>query len=82
MREIQKHHIVDLFVWVDDMLPKQPTGVGRKSNLTDNELLTILVWDGLTEPHKNLSSVYSWIEREYCDYFPHLPKYQNFVAHV
>lgn len=81
MHAIQKQHIVDLFVWVDDSLPKriQP---GRPSILTDSELLTILIWDGLTEPHKNLSSVYDWIAREYGDYFPKLPKYQNFVAHV
>lgn len=54
---------------------------GAKSVLSDSELLTILIWDGLTEPHKYLSSAYAWIEREYRDYFPKLPKYQNFVAH-
>lgn len=84
MREIQKQHIVDLFVWVDDSLPKQgeQTKSGRPSILTDSELLTILIWDGLTEPHKNLSSLYDWIVREYGDCFPRLPKYQNFVAHI
>lgn len=84
MRAVQKQHIVDVFVWVDDNLPKQRNSKlgGRPSVLTNSELLTILVWDGLTEPHKNLSSVYAWIEREYGDYFPKLPKYQNFVAHV
>jgi hypothetical protein len=80
MHAIQKQHIVDLFVWVDDSLPKQ-VQLGRPSVLTDSELLTVLIWDGLCEPHKNLSSLYSWIEREYGDYFPRLPKYQNFVAH-
>lgn len=81
MRALQKHHIVDLFVLVDDNLPKQ-VKPGVKSTLRDSELLTILIWDGLTEPHKNLKSVYNWIDREYIDYFPRLPKYQNFVAHV
>lgn len=81
MQALQKQHIVDVFVWVDDSLPKQ-IQTGRPSALSDGELLTILIWDGLTEPHKNLSAVYSWIEREYGDYFPRLPKYQNFVAHV
>lgn len=81
MSALQKHHIVDLFVWVDDSLPKD-VKCGARPVLRDSELLTILIWDGLTEPHKNLSSVYSWIEREYPDYFPRLPKYQNFVAHV
>lgn len=83
MRELQKQHIVDIFVWVDDSLPKPVNNRlgGRPSALSDSELLTILVWDGLTEPHKNLSSVYTWIAREYPDYFPKLPAYQNFVAH-
>lgn len=84
MRELQKQHIVDVFVWVDDNLPKQVSNRsgGRPSVLRDSELLTILIWDGLCEPHKNLSSLYTWIEREYQDYFPRLPAYQNFVAHV
>lgn len=81
MHAIQKQHIVDLFVWVDDSLPKQ-VQPGRPSVLRDSELLTMLIWDGLCEPHKNLSSVYDWIEREYRDCFPVLPRYQNFVAHV
>jgi len=80
MRALQKHHIVDVYVWVDDYLPVE-VKPGAKSVLRDSELLTILIWDGLNEPHKNLSSVYSWIKREYADYFPRLPKYQNFVAH-
>lgn len=81
MRALQRQYIVDLFVLVDDSLPKQ-IKPGARSVLTDGEVLTILIWDGLTEPHKNLSAIYSWIEREYPDYFPRLPKYQNFVAHV
>lgn len=84
MHVLQKHHIVDVFVWVDDSLPKQAMNRlgGRPSTLSDSELLSILIWDGLTEPHKNLSSMHAWIAREYSDYFPKLPRYQNFVAHV
>lgn len=81
MQALQKQHIVDVFVWVDDSLAKR-VQTGRPSALSDSELLTILIWDGLTEPHKNLSAVYTWISREYTDCFPRLPKYQNFVAHV
>lgn len=73
MHAIQKQHIVDLFVWVDDSLPKQ-IQTGRRSVLRDSELITILIWDRLTEPHKNLSAVYSWVEREYRDYFPKVPE--------
>lgn len=74
MQALQKQHIVDVFVWVDDNLPKQ-IQTGRPSALSDSELLTVLVWDGLTEPHKNLSSLYDWIAQEYQDCFPKLPIY-------
>jgi hypothetical protein len=85
MNALQKHHIVDVFVWVDDAvasLPQTTKKAGRPSVLQDSELLTILVWDGLNEPHKTLKHVYAWIARDYVDYFPKLPKYQNFVAHI
>ncbi|SRR6266704_89021 len=80
MRALQKQHIVDVFVWVDDSLPKRVKR-GQQPTLRDSELLTILIWDGLNEPHKTLSSLYTWIARDYADCFPKLPRYQNFVAH-
>jgi len=80
MRALQRNNIVDVFVWVDDSLPK-PTKPGTKPILSDSELLTMLIWDGLTEPHKTLRAVYDWMGREYTDCFPKLPAYQNFVAH-
>src|SRR5258708_73799 len=84
MSAIQKQHIVDLFVWVDDAVAsadQTEKGIGRPPTLRDSELLTILIWDGLTEPHKTLRAVYAWIARDYADCFPKLPAYQNFVAH-
>lgn len=79
MRALQKHHIVDVFVWVDDLV-EQPVRRGQRPALKDSELLTILIWDGLTEPHKTLRSLYTWINRDYSDCFT-LPAYQKFVAH-
>jgi hypothetical protein len=81
MSALQKQHIVDLFVWVDDHLPKQvpnPAG-GRPLALTSSEVLTILIWDGLNEPHKTLKATYAWVARDYADCF-HMPSYQKFVA--
>ena len=81
MRALQKQHIVDVFVWVDDLLPKRlpsPQG-GRPPVLSGSELLTILIWDGVTEGHQTLKEVYDWIGRDYQDCFPRLPKYKNFV---
>src|SRR5262245_10853842 len=81
MHALQRHHIVDVFVWVDDLV-KQPVRRGQKPALRDSELLTILIWDGLSEPHKTLKALYNWIARDYQDCFPQLPRYQKFVAHV
>ena len=69
MHALQKQHIVDLFVWVDDAVASLPqtkeevSKGGRPPALRDSELLTILIWDGLNEPHKTLKAVYSWIRR-------------------
>jgi hypothetical protein len=83
MNALQKQHIVDLFVWIDDTLPKQLPGAlgGRPPALTASELVTILIWDGLNEPHKTLKATYGWIARDYADCF-HLPTYKNFVMHM
>ncbi len=86
MRTLQKQHIVDVFVWVDDAVASLPQmkeikNGGRPSVLRDSELLTILLWDGLTEPHHTLRGLYDWMARDYPDCFPMLPRYQNFVAH-
>jgi hypothetical protein len=64
MHTLQKQHIVDVSVWIDDPVI-QPKKRGQQPALKDSGLLTILIWDGITEPHKNLSEVYSWIRREY-----------------
>jgi Transposase DDE domain len=83
MSALQRHHIVDLFVWVDDAiasLARTNSKGGRPPTLRDSELLTILIWDGLNEPHKTLKATYSWIARDYGDCF-RLPAYQNFVVH-
>jgi hypothetical protein len=87
MQALQKYHIIDIFVLVDDTLKLAAQqgfipvkSAGRPSLLSDSELVTILLWDSLTEGHKTLRAVYSWVKREYLDYFPKLPNYQNFVA--
>lgn len=85
MNALQKHHIVDLFTWVDDNLPKvlaTSSLGGRPPALSQSDVLTILIWDGLNEPHKTLKDVYRWIRRDYFDCFPRLPTYKSFVMHV
>ena len=81
MKTLQKHHIVDLFVWVDDTIKslQLPKSTGRPAVLSRSEILTILIWDALTEPHKTLRDTYNFIAREYHDCFPKMPSYKNFV---
>jgi len=69
MRALLRNHIVDVFVWVDDALPKR-VRPGAESILSNSEIVTILIWDGLTESHQNLREIYDWIVREYKDCFP------------
>lgn len=85
MSALQKQHIVDLFVWIDDAVAsadQTPAVIvnrgGRPPALSSSEVLTILIWDALNEPHKTLKATYSWIARDYADCFQ-LPVYQKFV---
>lgn len=83
MRSLQRHHITSLYVVIDDYLATAPrtARTGRPPVLRDSEVLTILIWNGLTVRQKLLKDIYAWVEREYAGEFPRLPAYQNFVAH-
>lgn len=77
---VQKHHIINLFVWIDDILPPVKT-VGRPSRLSDSEVATILIWNTITMKQKTLRSIYDWIRIDYEDEFIDLPSYGNFIKH-
>jgi transposase len=82
MRTLQKQHIVDLFVWVDDSLPKQlpnPQG-GRPAKLTTSETVTILLFSTLAAPQKPLKNIWRWAQTYHSDDFT-LPAYSKFVEH-
>src|SRR3981081_4887430 len=87
MHALQKQHIVDLCVGVDDAVAslaqkevKEAIKGGRPSALRNSELLTILIWDGLNEPHKTLKAVYSWIRRDYGGWFSRAARVTNIVC--
>lgn len=82
MHVLQKQHIVDLFVWVDDSLPKQlPSSKGgRRPKLTTSETVTILLFCGLTAPQRLLKNVWRWAVTNHEDDFD-LPAYSKFVEH-
>ena len=54
------------------------TRPGPAAKLSDLDVLTILVFDGLVEQHQSLRGIYDYISREYSDCF-RLPTYQNFA---
>lgn len=83
MLVLHKHHITDLYVWVDDLLPKERatplTRGGRPRTLSTSEVVTILIWQSLAMKAKTLKDAHDWIRRYHHDDFPRLPKYQRFV---
>lgn len=79
---LQFHHIVDLYVWVDQVVPKpaaNPLG-GRPQLVSPSELVTILVWGTLVGEKVTLKSIYDWVKMYHWREFPHFfSTYQGFV---
>ena len=91
MRILQKHNIIDLFVWVDDSLPKELRysrkisvngcrKVGRPAALSVSEIITILLFSNLTAPQKLLKDGGRWAITNHNDDFK-IPCYSKFVEH-
>lgn len=80
---LHNHHITELYVWVDQLVPKpvhNPAG-GRPALLTDSELITILIWNTLVVQQQTLKGIYQWVRLYHTNEFPVMPStYQGFVA--
>ncbi len=84
MSVLHQHHIVPLYVWVDDAvasLIQTEKKIGRPSTLRDSEVVTILVFNLFTSQQQTLRQVYDWVYQYHLGDFPKLPAYQNFVRH-
>ncbi len=81
MLSLEAHHMVDLFCWVDDHLPKTEKKRGRPSALTDSELITILLWSTIVLEQKTWKSIHrlAWIHLR--SEFPRMPHYNAFLDH-
>lgn len=77
---LQSHHITDLYVVVDDLViePPKPKG-GRRPALRQSEVVTILLWNALTDPSKTLKQIHETTWRHHLREFPSLPRYSKFV---
>jgi hypothetical protein len=79
---LQKDHITDLFVLIDDMLPKKlkyRKGAGRPANLTNSEIVTLLVWNSLAMKQKTLKDVYKYSKLHLNYEFRNIPTYNAFL---
>jgi hypothetical protein len=83
MRVLHTHHILPLYVWVDDAVASttQTKKLGRPTVLRDSEVVTILVFNLFTVQQRTLRQVYDWVLQYHRSDFPVLPNYQNFVRH-
>jgi len=82
MHVLHRNNIVDVFVWVDDSLPKQlpnPKG-GRPAKLLVSETVTILLFSSLTAPQKLLKNIWRWVQTNHQEDF-NLPAYSKFIEH-
>ena len=91
MRILQKHNIIDLYVWIDDSLPQElrycrkisaagSRRVGRPATLSVSETITILLFSNLTSPQRLLKDVWKWAITNHSDDFK-MPCYSKFVEH-
>jgi Transposase DDE domain len=79
---LQSHHIADLYVWVDDALPKQQhSKTGRPLSVSDSEVVTMLVWNTIVLKQSTLKDIFDAVSLYHTKDFPKLPKYSSFVSH-
>jgi predicted protein tyrosine phosphatase len=80
---LENHHIVDLFVIIDNSIiePKKPLG-GRPKLVRDSEIITLLVWNCLTSiRQRTLKDIFNWILLYHKKDVPNIGTYGAFVAH-
>lgn len=77
---LQSHHIVDLYVCVDNALTTESGKRGRPALLSESELVTLLVWNTLTVRSKTLKDIWRWIVLYHRGDIRNLPRYSAFVA--
>ncbi len=79
---LEAHHIVGLRSWVGQHLPHRayPHG-GRPSILSDDDLVTILVWNAIALHQKTMKDIWMFARLHLRETFPKPPSYSAFVEH-
>tara|TARA_Y100000031_G_C8165813_1_gene359294 strand:- start:267 stop:1082 length:816 start_codon:yes stop_codon:yes gene_type:complete len=79
---LQKHHIIDLYCLVDDLLLNSKSSkTGRPTILNSSELITVLIWNTLVVKQKTLKDIHRWMILYHQKDFPKIPSYPAFVVH-
>ncbi len=81
MLSLDKHHIADLFVWVDDLLSASPRAAGHPLLLTDAEIITMQIWSALDGRQKTIKDLWRFARRRLAAEFPRQPSYNAFLDH-
>jgi len=79
---LQPHHIVDIFVLIDEAVtePEKPCG-GRPKLVKDSEIITLLIWNCLTHTaQRTLKDIFRWALMYHHRDVPKLGTYGAFVA--
>lgn len=80
---LENHHIVDLFVVIDDAIiePARPQG-GRPKLARDSEIITLLIWNCLSSTRqRTLKDIFNWALMYHRKDVPKLGTYGAFVSH-
>lgn len=75
---LEAHHIVDLYYWIDELIPTNFVVTGRPRLLSEAEILTLLVWNTLVLRQKTLKDLYHF-SRLYHDQDFTFGSYSSFV---
>jgi hypothetical protein len=77
---LHSHHIVDLYCWIDEKLPKQDKlKTGRPALVSNTEIVTILIWNTIALKQSTLKDIFNAIVLYHQKDFPRLPSYKTFV---
>lgn len=79
---LSSNHIVDLYSWVDDLVPKETRSkTGRPLSVSNSEIITILIWNTVALKQQTLKDIFVAVNLYHPKDFPTLPKYSTFVDH-
>ena len=78
MLSSKSNFITDLFVVIDDLLPKEEVGKGRPKLMQNSELITALIWNSLTVHSKTIVDLHKWLLLYHQNDFKKIPHYSAF----